>query len=76
MARNKHNTPTTVKYSFWRMAYERKDALYACLNYGEAFAPGEIKKKSICINGDIGAFVRKKKKSRLFFITGIKPRKK
>ena len=27
---------------------------YACLNYGEAYAPGEIAKKSICIGGDIG----------------------
>ena len=51
------NTPTIVKYSFWRMAYEWEDALYACLNYGEAFAPDEIKKKSICINGDIGAIL-------------------
>ena len=51
------NTPTIVKYSFWRMVYEWEDALYACLNYGEAFAPDEIKKKSICINGDIGAIL-------------------
>lgn len=51
------NTPTIVKYSFWRMTYEWKDALYACLNYGEAFAPDEIKRKSICINGDIGAIL-------------------
>lgn len=48
------NTPTIVKYSFWHMAYEWKDAAYACLNYGEAYAPDEIKNKSICINGDIG----------------------
>lgn len=48
------NTPTIVKYSFWRMAYEWKDAVYACLNDGEAYAPNEIKEKSICINGDIG----------------------
>ena len=48
------NTPTIVKYSFWRMAYEWKDAVYACLNNGEAYAPDEIKKKSICVNGDIG----------------------
>lgn len=48
------NTPTIVKYSFWRMAYEWKDAVYACLNKGEAYAPDEIKKKSICVNGDIG----------------------
>ena len=48
------NTPTIVKYSFWRMTHQWKDAVYACLNYGEAYAPDEIKKKSICINGDIG----------------------
>ena len=51
------NTPTIVKYSFWRMVYEWEDALYVCLNYGEAFAPDEIKRKSICINGDIGAIL-------------------
>ena len=48
------NTPAIVKYSFWRMVHGRKDATYVCLNYGEAYAPDEIKKKSICINGDIG----------------------
>lgn len=48
------NTPAIIKYSFWRMVHEWKDAVYACLNYGEAYAPYEIKKKSICINGDIG----------------------
>lgn len=48
------NTPTIVKYSFWRMTHDWKDAVYACLNYGEAYAPDEIRKKSICINGDIG----------------------
>lgn len=51
------NTPVIIKYSFWKMAYQWKDAIYACLNYGEAFAPDEIKKKSICINGDIGAIL-------------------
>lgn len=48
------NTPSIIKYSFWRMAYEWKKATYICLNYGEAYAPDEIKKKSVCINGDIG----------------------
>lgn len=48
------NTPAIIKYSFWRMAYEWNDAVYVCLNYGEAYAPEEIKKKSICVNGDIG----------------------
>lgn len=36
------------------MTYEWNNAIYTCLNHGEAFAPDEIKKKSICINGDIG----------------------
>ena len=49
-----YNTPTIVKYSFWRMAHDWKDSSYACLNYGEAYAPDEIRKKSICINGEIG----------------------
>lgn len=48
------NTPTIIKYSFWHMTKEWKDAVYVCLNYGEAYAPDEIKRKSICINGDIG----------------------
>lgn len=36
------------------MTHEWKNAMYACLNDGEAYAPGEMKKKTICINGDIG----------------------
>ena len=48
------NTPGIVKYSFWRMTHDWPDASYACLNYGEAYAPDEIKRKSICVNGDIG----------------------
>lgn len=49
-----YNTPAIVKYNFWHMTQEWPYATYACLNYGEAYAPGEIKLKSICINGDIG----------------------
>ena len=48
------NTPSIVKFSFWQMTNEWPDATYICLNYGEAYAPEEIAKKSICINGDIG----------------------
>ena len=48
------NTPAIIKYPFWRMVRDWPKATYACLNYGEAYAPDEIKKKSICIDGDIG----------------------
>lgn len=48
------NTPVIVKYPFWQMTMANKNAVYACLNYGEAFCPGEIEDRSICIDGDIG----------------------
>lgn len=47
------NTPSIVKYPFWRMTAQNPRATYVCINYGEAFAPGEIKNQSICINEDI-----------------------
>ena len=49
-----YNTPAIVKYSFWRMTNQWTDAIYACINLGEAYAPREIDKKAICINADIG----------------------
>ena len=48
------NTPVIVKYPFWQMVMANEKAVYACLNYGEAFCPGEIEERSICIDGDIG----------------------
>ncbi len=48
-----YNTPAIIKYPFWKMTKQNPDAVYACLNFGEAYAPEEIKKQSICINGDI-----------------------
>lgn len=47
------NTPGIIKFCFWKMTDQWPDATYACLNYGEAYAPEEIRDKSICINGDI-----------------------
>ena len=48
------NTPVIVKYPFWQMTLANKKSVYACINYGEAFCPGEIANRSICIDGDIG----------------------
>lgn len=56
-----YNTPGIIKYPFWQMTAENPKAIYACINYGEAVCPREIKKQSICIDGDIG-----KALSRLF----------
>lgn len=48
------NTPVIIKYPFWQMTYQNENAVYACVNLGEAFAPKEIAERSVCINGDIG----------------------
>ena len=46
------NTPVIIKYPFWAMTNENPKAVYACLNYNEAFCPKQIEKQSICIAGD------------------------
>ena len=50
-----YNTPVIIKYPFWRMTAANPRAVYACLNLGQAAAPREIQRQSICIDGDIGA---------------------
>lgn len=47
------NTPSIIKYPFWKYTYQLPNAFYICMNYGEAFAPKEIVEKSLCLNGDI-----------------------
>ena len=54
MVRNKHNTPGIIKYSFWQMTLKNHQNTYACLNYGQAECPNEIRSQAICINSDIG----------------------
>lgn len=53
------NTPVIIKYPFLQMTARNPKAIYACINYGEAFAPSAIEKQSICINGDIGEVLKK-----------------
>ena len=48
------NTPVIIKYPFWRMTAQNPNATYACINYGEAYAPEEIRKQAVCFNGDVG----------------------
>lgn len=48
------NTPGIIKYPFWQMTVKNRKAIYACVNFGEAFVPGEIADRSICINKDVG----------------------
>ena len=53
------NTPVIIKYPFWQMTFANEKAMYTCINYGEAFCPGEIEGRSICLDGDIGEILTK-----------------
>lgn len=52
-----YNTPAIIKYPFWKMTAKNPKAVYACLNFGEAFCPDQIKSQAICINTDIKALI-------------------
>ena len=58
IARNKHNIPDIIKYPSWRMTQQNPKAVYACVNPGEAWAPGDIAGRTICIDGDIGEVLK------------------
>lgn len=53
-----YNTPGIIKYSFWRMVHEWKNADYICINAKEAYAPEKIRDRSICIQADIGEVLK------------------
>ena len=52
------NTPVICKYPFWQMTNDNPKAVYACLNFNEAYCPVQIEKQSVCINGDSGDVIR------------------
>lgn len=51
------NTPGIIKYPFWRLTAQNPNAVYACINLGEAYAPGEIASRSVCIDAEINAVI-------------------
>lgn len=51
------NTPVIIKYPFWKMTAQNPNAIYACINLGQAVCPDVIKERSICIDGDIGSVI-------------------
>lgn len=50
-----YNTPGIVKYPFWRMTAANPEAMYVCVNAGQAVCPRELEGRSLCLDGDIGA---------------------
>ena len=53
-----YNTPGIIKYPFWQMTAKNPNALYACINQGQAACPQEIQQRSICMNTDIGQILQ------------------
>ena len=53
------NTPAIIKYPFRQMTLENKNSIYACINYGEAYAPEDIADRAVCINSDIKTILQK-----------------
>lgn len=38
------NTPVIIKYPFWQITAKNPNAVYACINFNEAFCPEELEK--------------------------------
>ena len=53
-----YNTPGIIKYPFWQMTARNPNAVYACINQGQAACPQEIEPQAICIQADIGTILR------------------
>ena len=53
-----YNTPVIIKYPFWQMTAKNPNAIYACINQGQAACPQEIEQRSICMNADIGQILQ------------------
>ena len=53
-----YNTPGIIKYPFWQMTNTFEHAFYVCLNQREAYVPEEIRRKSVCMNEDIGEVLK------------------
>lgn len=51
------NTPVIIKYPFWQMTVKNPNAVYACVNQGQAFCPQDIRRQAICINSDISVLL-------------------
>ncbi len=47
------NTPVIIKYPFWQMTAKNSNAVYCCVNSGQAFCPEQIMSQTVCIDEDI-----------------------
>lgn len=52
-----YNTPVIIKYPFRQMTAQNPNAVYACINTGDAVCPKEIEHQSICMDADIAEVI-------------------
>lgn len=53
-----YNTPVIIKYPFRQMTAQNPNAVYACINTGDAVCPKEIEHQSICMDADIAEVIK------------------
>lgn len=53
------NTPSIIKYNFWRMTLNNKKSVYVSINLGECYSASDIEERSICIDADISEVLKK-----------------
>lgn len=52
-----YNTPVIIKYPFWQMTAKNPNAIYACINQGQAVCPQEIERQAICLDANLSAII-------------------
>ena len=65
------NTPAIIKYPFWQMTYRNPKAVYACVNLSRAYCPPEIRRQTVCIEGDIGEILNRVRRARIRQAAGV-----
>ena len=56
------NTPAIIKYPFWHMTAKNPHAVYVCMGHSLAYAPREIERQAICIEGGANAVITRMRK--------------
>ena len=51
------NTPAIIKYPFWKLTAQNKNATYVCVNSGEAECPHEIEDRAIVVKADVADLI-------------------
>lgn len=58
------NTPGIIKFPFWEICSQHQNAFYVCINLNEAWAPEQIRDRSVCISGGIAEALKEWKEGK------------